>query len=302
MDSLKWRYFLAVFIGACSYGVLSTVVKLSYEKGLKIAEVTVAQFFTGWLILALIFCFTPNKRALTIRKKILLMVGGIPSGLVGIFYYTSLETVDASFAIILLFQFVWMGILLDSAVNKKIPDKKMSAAILTLLLGTFLSSGLNGSEPLLDLKGILSGLLAAAAFALFIFANARIVPDLHAVQRSFYMVSGSFLIVALIFVPVLFRNGIGSVSDLGIYGMVLGFFGVFIPPFLFAYGMPLIGSSIGSILGSAELPVTIILSMLFLHEYVTWLQWSGILLILTAIILSNLNIQSVKEKYMLRKD
>ncbi|WP_421384852.1 EamA family transporter [Bacillus salacetis] len=288
---MRWKYLLAVFLGACSYGVLSTIVKLSYQDGLKTAEVTVAQFFAGWLILVLLFLGKRGKPRLSLRKKIYLIAGGIPSGLVGVFYYTSLQTVEASFAIILLFQFVWIGIVLDSIFSKRLPDRKTVVSVAVLLIGTLLSSKITFTNALntVDWKGLIFGLLAAASFALFIFANARVVPELGAVQRSFYMVSGSFLIVFIIFIPGLVKDGIGNPSDVVMYGAILGFFGVFIPPFLFAYGMPHIGSSIGSILGSAELPVTIILSMLVLREYVTWLQWVGILLILLAITASNVS-------------
>ncbi|WP_044022408.1 EamA family transporter [Bacillus sp. SG-1] len=286
---MKWKYLLAVFIGACSYGVLSTVVKLSYLDGVKKNELIVAQFFAGWLMITLIYLFKNNRPKISLRKKVLLMVGGIPSGLVGVYYYTSLETVEASFAIILLFQFVWMGIGIDSIFTRRLPDKKTTGSIIILLLGTVLSSGisLQGAIDSVDFRGIVFGLLAAACFALFIFANARVAPEIGAAQRSFYMVSGSFFIVLLILIPAVMTQGIGSPGSLWIYGVILGFFGVFIPPFLFAYGMPHIGSGIGSILGSAELPVTILLSMLILHEIVSGLQWIGILLILMAIILSN---------------
>ncbi|RIW38510.1 EamA/RhaT family transporter [Bacillus salacetis] len=299
---MKWKYLFAVFIGACSYGVLSTVVKLAYQNGMKIAEVTFAQFFIGWSILALVYSFTTVKQTLSTKVKLFLIAGGIPSGLVGVFYYTSLQTVEASFAIILLFQFVWIGILLDCAVENRSPDRKTLAAILILLAGTVLSSriSLDGTSSSLDVNGILAGLAAAGAFALFIFANARIAPDISAVQRSFYMVTGSFLFVSLYFLPALLKEGMGSAGNIGVYGTVLGFFGVFIPPFLFAYGMPHIGSSIGSILGSAELPVTIILSMLFLHEYVTWIQWTGIFLILGAIILTNVDVGLKRKRQVLK--
>ncbi|WP_409253899.1 EamA family transporter [Bacillus sp. SCS-153A] len=290
---MKWKYLLAVFIGACSYGVLSTVVKLSYQAGIKKTELIVAQFLAGWLIITLLFLFEKKRPKINFRKKALLMLGGIPSGLVGVFYYTSLETVDASFAIILLFQFVWIGIALDSLCSKSMPDKTTMVSIAILLFGTVLSSDLSLQEAVrpFDFKGLMFGLLAAASFALFIFANARVAPEVDAVKRSFYMVSGSFLIVLLLFIPAFLREGIGSPGSLWVYGSILGFFGVFIPPFLFAYGMPHIGSSTGSILGSAELPVTIILSMLILEEIVSWVQWIGVLFILAAIILSNVSLK-----------
>ncbi|WP_456271384.1 EamA family transporter [Bacillus sp. AK031] len=287
---MKLKYLIAVFIGACSYGVLSTIVKVSYREGIKTAEVSLAQFITGWLMITVFWILAKDLPRINRKKKMLLMAGGVPSGLVGIFYYLSLETVEASFAIILLFQFVWMGILIEGFLDRKMPRKKTFLSIVILFIGTIFSSNIIniGDVIAVDSRGVVFGLLAAAAFAIFIFANARVAPELPAVQRSFYMVTGSLLVVAVTFLPEVVKQGAGDISSIGYYGTLLGFFGVFIPPFLFAYGMPKIGSGMGSILGSAELPVTIGLSMMILKESVTYMQWVGVILILLAIIVSNL--------------
>lgn len=39
------RYMLLVFLGACSYRVLSTFVKLAYDQGFHVGEVTGSQMF-----------------------------------------------------------------------------------------------------------------------------------------------------------------------------------------------------------------------------------------------------------------
>jgi len=74
--------------------------------------------------------------------------------------------------------------------------------------------------------------------------------------------------------------------------LLLGLFGVFIPPFLFAYGMPHIGSTLGSILGAAELPVAVLCSMFVLNEYVSFIQWMGVLMIILAIVTPNVKWRS----------
>lgn len=43
------RYILLVFLGACSYGILSTIVKLAYGQGYS-AEVVGGQIFFGFVL------------------------------------------------------------------------------------------------------------------------------------------------------------------------------------------------------------------------------------------------------------
>ncbi|KGX85569.1 EamA family transporter [Pontibacillus litoralis] len=288
-DRKKLKYIFAVLIGSCSYGLLSTIVKLAYAEGISPAVATVGQFFVGWVILFVLLLLAKQVNRISIKEKVTLMVAGVPTGLVGVFYYQSLVTIDASIAIILLFQFVWIGIVLDSVIHKRLPERVTVFSIAILFLGTALGSGGSWEQLMtsLDWRGFIFGILAAICFSLFIMSNAKVSTQLSPVQRSFYMVSGSLVTVVLIFIPQLVSIELNSFVALGWKGILLGFFGVFIPPFLFAYGMPNIGSTLGSILGSAELPVAVLSSMLVLQESVSWLQWIGVLLILVAIVIPN---------------
>lgn len=288
------RYIIAVFIGACSYGVLSTLVKLAYRTGADTSLVTVGQFLIGWSVLFVCVFFTKRKQKIGLKDKIKLMLAGIPTGLVGVFYYLSLVTTEASLAIILLFQFVWIGFLLEFLLYRKIPDKVTTFSVLILMIGTILASGvISGESAGVSVIGIIYGLLAAVSFALFILTNATVLPKLPPIQRSYYMVTGSMIIVVVIFSPVLSKSLDPTViASFGHLGILLGLFGVVIPPLLFAYGMPKIGSALGSILGSAELPVAVLLSMLILNEHVTMIQWCGVAIILVGIVFPNIQPKS----------
>ncbi len=45
------NYALLVFLGGCSYGVVSTFVKLGYSEGFRLSEVTGSQYFFGAIML-----------------------------------------------------------------------------------------------------------------------------------------------------------------------------------------------------------------------------------------------------------
>ncbi|WP_242705575.1 DMT family transporter [Pontibacillus sp. ALD_SL1] len=288
------RYIIAVFIGACSYGVLSTIVKLAYRDGATTSLVTVGQFLIGWSVLFVCFLLTKRKEVIGQKDKVKLMLAGIPTGLVGVFYYLSLITIEASLAIILLFQFVWIGILFEFLIYRRIPDKVTIFSVFILMLGTTLASGvMNGADHGANLLGVIYGLLAAVSFALFILTNATVLPKLRPIQRSYYMVTGSMVVVVMIFSPILIRGVDPSmITSFGQFGILLGLFGVVIPPLLFAYGMPQIGSALGSILGSAELPVAVLLSMVILEEHVTVIQWCGVAITIFGIVYPNIHSRS----------
>ena len=88
--------------------------------------------------------------------------------------------------------------------------------------------------------------------------------------------------VFLLFKPEFLWNG-ELFSQLMLYGALLGLFGAFIPPLLFAYGVPHIGEGMAGILGAAELPVAVMLSSIVLQEHVSPLQWGGVVLVLIGV-------------------
>ncbi|MEY9095005.1 drug/metabolite transporter (DMT)-like permease [Paenibacillus sp. RC84] len=81
--------------------------------------------------------------------------------------------------------------------------------------------------------------------------------------------------------------GLGCIHGIIPYGLVLGIFGSVLPPLLYSIGMPHVGSGLGTILTSSELPVVVIMSSLVLGEVISWSQWIGVIIILGGIVNSN---------------
>jgi drug/metabolite transporter (DMT)-like permease len=54
-------------------------------------------------------------------------------------------------------------------------------------------------------------------------------------------------------------------------------------------GFPLTGIGLGSIVSALELPVSVLMAYFLLNEQVVFMQWLGIILIILAIVLMNVN-------------
>ncbi|KOY14123.1 hypothetical protein AMS66_23145 [Paenibacillus xylanivorans] len=61
-----WHYALIVFLGGCSYGVLSTFVKLAYAASFTVSVVTGGQYFFG---VVLTWLKTINSRPLKLELR-----------------------------------------------------------------------------------------------------------------------------------------------------------------------------------------------------------------------------------------
>ncbi len=285
---------LIVLLGACSFGILSSFVKLAYEKGYTLGEITGVQVFFGMMGLWAIYFVGKATGIVKERTKAKktpiwkLLVSGFSTGMVSIVYYKCVELVPASIAIILLMQFIWIGALIEFLIFKTKPSRVQLYSMLLVLGGTLLAAGLfNDQRVTLSLTGVLFGLLAAVFYSIFLIVNSRVGNDYPPVQKSAFMLTGACILIFVIFPPAFLFNGV-LIDNLWLWGLLLAGFGTVLPPLCFSVGIPKIGVTLSSIISSAELPVAVAMSYFLLAEKVSGLQWIGIAIILAAIVVSNL--------------
>lgn len=287
-----FRGILLVFLGACSFGILSTFVKLAYKEGYTLGDVSGTQVFFGFVILWTIVLVRQllghRSVGVSVKDKLKLVAMGTSTGLVSIFYYKCVQTVPASIAILLLMQFTWISLIFDALLRKKLPQFSQIIMVLLVLIGTAMAGRLfSGSIPDFDLAGIGYGLLAAVCYSVFLMVNGAAGTNMHPATKSALILTGATILVLSIFPPVFLING--SLGEgLFKWGILLGVFGTVIPPLFFAYGIPRTGLGLSAILSAVELPVAVAMSYLVLQEEVWTVQWMGVALILVAVALSNL--------------
>ncbi|BBH20474.1 multidrug transporter [Paenibacillus baekrokdamisoli] len=298
------KYLFSVLLGAMSYGILSTIVVKAYGQGFELGEVVGSQLLTGFILswaLALFIKLRSKRKGkpqaavqnliahkLTWTQRLMLMAAGAPTAITGLLYYQSLRYIPNSLAIVLLFQFTWIGVLIHAISQRKRPNGIMLLTVAILFGGTLLAAGiLEQGLSNFNLLGVALGLLSAVSYSLFIIFSGKAVPSVHPAFRSAWMISGALLLVFILFPPHFLFNGL-LWGNLLLFGLLLGLFGAFIPPLLFAVGVPHIGEGMAAILGASELPVAILLSSVVLHEQVSILQWTGVVLVLLGVALPEL--------------
>ncbi|CAM4412961.1 EamA family transporter [Flavobacterium terrigena] len=294
-DILKGVFLVA--LGATSYGMLATFVKLAYKDGFTTAEVTSSQFIygiIGVLIINLFQKFNNKEKAVQASTKNIaqLMIAGTSLGMTSVFYYLCVRYIDVSIAIVLLMQTVWMGVLLEWFLDKKLPSTQKIVSVVIVLFGTFLATKLYEFNIELDWRGIFWGILAAASFTTTMFTANKVALGISSAQRSLYMLLGGAVIVFTF--SAFTQTGSLNFEIFKNYGLFLALFGTIIPPMLLNAGFPKTGLGLGSIVASLELPVSVMMAYLILKEEVVIWQWFGILLIILAIVIMNINFSKKK--------
>lgn len=297
MNNQILKGVILVGLGATSYGMLATFVKLAYSKKgstgqlFTPAEVISSQFILGILAVLLINAFSRSRKKGNVvaasKKEIFqLMLAGTSTGLTSIFYYLAVKFIPVSIGIVLLMQTVWMGVLLEMILDKKLPSKNKIIAVAIVLTGTALATNLIKTDSLPDWRGIVLGLLAAASFTTTMYTANKIALGVSSAQRSLYMLLGGGVMVLIFALAT--QNQAFNYDIFWKWGILLALFGTVIPPILLNAGFPKTGIGLGSIVSSLELPVSVTMAFVLLGEHVSLTQWMGIVMILLAIVMMNL--------------
>lgn len=307
MQTLK--YSLIVFIGGASYGIMATTLKFAYNEGFSWTETVASQGIFGMLLFGIAFLIQtllgkkPEKMTL---KKILKLVG---TGCVGcttsILYGYSLTMLPVAMAITLLFQFTWIGVVIQVIVTKRKPHSAELLAAVVILGGTLFASGLmpSGYYENINPWGVLFASLSSISCALFMFLSSKVETEMAPMQRGFFICCGSAFL-GLCLCPDYFISGVLG-EGIWKFGFVLGLFGLFFPVIMFGIGTPHLPTGISTIMASSELPAGILVSVLLLGEGIGAFQVAGIFVILGGVVISqipyvrlarNLNKQAQREK------
>lgn len=294
---------LFVALGSSSYGMLSTFVKLAYKQGFTTAEVTVSQVIWGALILTIMNgLFNKNTEKPTATDTRQLLVAGIPVGLTSVLYYLSVKYIDASVAVVLLMQSVWMGIVVETVRSKRTPGVDKVLAVAMILFGTLLATNVFAASHKLDMRGVVLAVLAAMSFSWALSSTQSVASHLNPIKRSQIMMYGACFVVGLFgFLTQLgpyylnlhliseefIRNQPFNFSIFMSYGFIIAIFGTVIPPIMLNKGFPIVGVGLGSIISAVELPFAMTISFLVLNENVVSTQWLGAMVIIMAIVLLN---------------
>ena len=196
-------YAALVLAGGASYGIISTLVKLSYRSGFSINDVSSIQYFLGFLLLWTIWLL--RVRRFPAKKTALaFLLTGIPLSGTTMLYNRALETLPASLAVIFLFQSIWLGTLAECVIRREKPTRSRLLSSAIVLIGTVLAAGVIGSAAAFSLSaGMLWGFAAAISYTTGLLCMNRIGRGIHPITKSALMVSGALVMVLLLLPPAL---------------------------------------------------------------------------------------------------
>lgn len=282
---------LQVFGAGACYGAMATTYKLSYAAGYSSFQVVGGQAWMGFLLFAVVLLVELARGKKWSRlggKMTAKLIGlGMVTCVTSILYCYAMSVLPVPVALTLLFQFTWIGIVIQVIVTRRPPSVAQVVAAVVILVGTVFSSGvyetgLAGYDPV----GIVCALLSAVSCATFVALNGMVMPQCSTAQRGF-LVSMGTMIMSHTVCPDFMVSGV-LFTGMAPYALVAGTFGLTLPVMLFGMGAPHLSAGTSTILSAAELPAGLLIAMIVLGTPIEPLEWVGVALILGGVCIAQI--------------
>lgn len=289
--SARAKAVLLVFFGGACYGFNATCYKLSYTWGFTSAQIAAAQMWAAFALFAVLLLleFAKGRHWSKIgRNSTLKLIGiGAVTCVTSIFYTYAMSVLPVALALTLLFQFTWIGTVIQVIMTRKPPAPSQIVSALIIVLGTVFASGLYATDlSQCDPWGIAAGLIAAVSCASFLALSGHIQPQCSQAQRGF-LICGGAVVMSHLICPDFIVSGV-LLQGIAPLGLIAGACGFFLPVLLFSIGTPFLPAGLSSVLASSELPAGLFVAMMVLGSPIGPVEWLGVAIILFGVCVSQL--------------
>ncbi len=277
---------LIIFAAGASYGFVVPAVKAAMKIGVHPADFLPLQYLVA-LIACTAFALVRRIKFAGFRESAKMALLGTLTGCTSICYYTSVSMLPGAVALTLLFQYVWVSVLIECLVERKLPSRSTVIAVCIVLVGTLFAAGVfEGSIATLNPSGIVAGAGSAIFYALYLYLSGRIGTDRPASLRAAMLPIGG-LIATSIANPACYTT---SFLDASIWPFAIGMsiIGVILPTTLINYASPKLSTGMVSVMASSELPVGILAAWTLAGETPSMLTLFGAALVLVGIVFKQL--------------
>lgn len=275
-----------VFLAGASYGFIVPAVKAATAIGVYPTEFLPLQYLVAF-VACLGFALARRVRFASPAQCAKMALLGVLTGLTSICYYQSVSRLPSAAALTLLFQYVWVSVVIECVVERRLPSRSTIVAVIIVLVGTVFAAGVfEGAVGTLDPVGVALGAGSAVFYALYLYLSGRIGTEQPAALRAAMLPLGGLVVTSLAN-PACYAT---SFFDANVWPFAIGMsiLGVILPTTLINYASPKLSTGMVSVMASSELPMGILAAWALVGDAPTPLVLFGAVLVLVGIVVKQL--------------
>ncbi len=288
---MKRKYYLSVIVGAALWGTISIFVKGLYELGFTALQIASLRIFSASLIL-LGYSLLTNRSYLKIDwRDIPWFIG---TGVISLVffswcYFFTIAESSVSMAVILLYTAPAMVTVMSRIFFKEFFTSKKIISLILASIGLMIVTGIyQPGQMNITVLGLITGLGSGFGYALYSIFGRAILKKYDPLTVTNY----TLFAASIVLIPVLLRTPnpqtllepsiILSIVGLGLFPTALAFI-------FYTKGLVHLEASKASITATVEPVVGTMLGVLVFGDMITNFQWLGIGMILSSVVVVNLN-------------
>ncbi len=299
--STTFKSTLMLAFAGCVYGAFLFLTKVANGFGYMRVDLFPAQYIFAALVFAIIVLVKYRHVRLKLKQQLKLALIGAFGFMTNFCLYETVAVTSSSFAVTMLFQCIWMGIVFDCLVTRKLPTKVTVIAGIVTIAGLPFATGLFDSGSSVNVPGLLWGLGSGASYAGMLWTSSHFETKVPSAVRTFYF-GATQAVLASVTAPQFFT---GAIFDPGVWAFAipLGLCTGVIPVLIIMKFSPKVPLGIATIMLGMELPSTIALETIFLHQEQSPGNVFGALLICAGIVVANSHgITELRKRRRLKKE
>ncbi|MBK8934450.1 MAG: DMT family transporter [Chloroflexi bacterium] len=275
-EGLFWALLSPVFLGT-----IPIFAKLAYATGVDVLTVVALRtIFAAVVLWTAVLLFARHMIRSSSPGIIGSLIAGSINGLGSLFYYASLNRIDASVGQLINISYLLFVTILLRLYGHTISRLTLLRTLLAMTAMYLLTvGGLN--KP--DWLGAGMMLIAAFTYALQLVLSQRIMYDIPAPTMTLYAITAMAGVVTLAW--LMFPTKLTAVPRAGWEAIFLMGLVTALSRLTLFLGVKRLGSMQTALLGVLEVIVSIVLAILFLGERLTAVQWLGALLLIICVLL-----------------
>ena len=276
--------FIQIILSGMCFGALGFFGKSAFQLNITPGELLALRYSLSAILMGIAILITNPKTSILTRFQLIssLLLGICGYALFSSFFFIALTGLSASLTVLLLYTYPVMVAVLSQFILKEHLGKKgvMALALASIGMMGLVWGELAISEP----RFLLFGVGAAFFYSLYIMYSRKYLSDVPAMPSSFYVQLGAGGILSLINFQD-FDRPVSIIYNHPTLIIGMAIICSFMAMTLFLAGLRRITSSEASILSTTEPLFGVLIAALFLKEKLSFIQISGGVLILIAMIL-----------------
>ncbi|EEG78500.1 DMT family transporter [Dethiobacter alkaliphilus] len=285
MDKSKAGFIFVILAGAL-WGTTGTISKFIFEFGVDPLTLSLLRIVISFVLLYA-FAITTKRRLHFNQEDFLffLAFGAISVAGFNIFYLTAIQLTTVTTAVILLYTAPAFSLLAARLVLKEPLTKQKIMALVLTVIGIFLVvEGYRPGQLLLNIPGVLSGLGAGLTFGIYgIFSKGAFQRGYGTLETVILALGTGMLVLLVLRPPWLLTPLVAEPMALWLLVVMIAVFSTMLAYVFFVTGLVHVEAGKATLVAAVEPVVAIIAAIIFLNETMTFLQFIGVLAVLTAV-------------------